>query len=228
MRVKNMQIDENKICFIICTNNEIYLEECIFYIGQLDIPQKYSIDVISITEADSMTSGYNEGIKATNAKYKVYLHQDVFIIYKGFIKAILDIFASDASIGMIGMVGVRKMPSSGVMWYEKREGALYGVTALKQGYGTYEYSLNDGLYEVDAIDGLMVITNRDIEWREDIFEGWDFYDVSQSFEFKRAGYKIVVPEQLCPWCMHDYGIMNFSNYNKYRKKCREEYSEFFS
>lgn len=220
-------MDEHKICFIICSNNGYYLEECLFYISKLEVPSGCSIDVISISDAESMTSGYNEGMRATDAKYKVYLHQDVFIIYKGFLQAVLDIFQSDSAIGMIGMVGAPRMPVGGVMWYGAREGALYGSNKVIGEYAAYQYHLADGLHEVEAVDGLMMITAADIAWREDKFDGWDFYDVSQSFEFRRQGYKVVVPEQLCPWCVHDDGIVNLVNYDKYRRICMEEYPEYF-
>ena len=84
MGFKNIQKDDKKICFIICANNEMFLEESIFYISQLDIPEGYSIDVISIAEAVSMAAGYNEGMQASDAKYKVYLHQDVFIFSQSY------------------------------------------------------------------------------------------------------------------------------------------------
>ena len=219
-------IDERKICFIICSNKEYYLEECLFYINQLEVPEGYTIDFISISEAQSMTSGYNEGMNATDAKYKIYMHQDVFILYKGFLQSILDIFHSDSSIGMIGMIGATKMSVGGVMWHSCREGMLYGYLDAGD-YNTYKYRLEDGLHEVEAIDGLMMITCEDIPWREDKFDGWDFYDVSQSLEFRRQGWKIVVPEQMSPWCKHDDGVVNLINYNKYRKICMAEYPEYF-
>lgn len=220
-------LKENKICFIICSNDERYLRECLYYINRLEIPEGYEIDVISVWEAKSMTSGYNEGMQATDAKYKIYLHQDVFIVYRKFLYSLLKIFKSDCSIGMIGMVGAPKISVSGVMWFGHREGQLYGYNRLEREYDSYEYQLADGLHEVDAVDGLLIATSTDIPWREDKFDGWDFYDVSQSLEFKKANYKVVVPEQLCPWCKHDDGVVNLINYNKYRKKCMEEYTESF-
>lgn len=220
-------IDERQFCFIICSNNEMYLEECFFYINQLEVPEGYTVDAISIFEAESMANGYNEAMKASSAKYKIYLHQDVFILYKGFLQALLDIFKSDSSIGMVGMVGAPKVPVGGVMWLGHREGMLYGANELQGDYRTYQYKLEDGLHGVDVIDGLMMITCVDIPWREDKFDAWDFYDVSQSLEFRRAGYKVVVPEQLCPWCKHDDGILNLARYDKYRKICMDEYPEYF-
>ena len=41
-----------KIAFIICTNNDVYYEECTRYISELKIPEGYETDVICIREAD--------------------------------------------------------------------------------------------------------------------------------------------------------------------------------
>lgn len=41
--------------------------------------------------------------------------------------------------------------------------------------------------DVTAIDGMFMATQYDISWREDLFDGWDFYDISQSCEFTRGG-----------------------------------------
>lgn len=58
--------------------------------------------------------------------------------------------------------------------------------------------------------------------------GWDFYDISQSLEFRRHGYKIVVAHQKEPWCMHDCGNSKLIHYDEIRKKILNEYKDFFS
>ncbi len=57
--------------------------------------------------------------------------------------------------------------------------------------------------------------------------GWDYYDVSQSLEMKRRGYRVVVPYQQTPWCHHDCGATGFHNYDLYREKLALEYPEAF-
>lgn len=214
-----------------CVNSKLFYEECIRYIEALVVPDGYELDLITITEAQSMASGYNEAMQVSDAKYKVYMHQDVFIVYPYFLQSVLNIFASDEEIGMIGVVGAEKMPQDGVMWHDWRRGNLYAgdIEELfnQLSYDSYRYQLEDGLWNVQAIDGLIMITSKNVPWREDIFDGWDYYDVSQSFEMIRAGYKVVVPEQVLPWCLHDDGILNLKNHDKYRRKCLQEYTEFF-
>ena len=98
-----------------CANNERYVQEALYYIDKLNIPDGYSVDCITVMDAKSMTGGYNEAMLATDAKYKIYMHQDVYIIENNFIRKILEIFKNEA-IGMIGMVGACRLPENAIMW----------------------------------------------------------------------------------------------------------------
>ncbi|MDE7132448.1 MAG: glycosyltransferase family protein [Lachnospiraceae bacterium] len=210
-----------QICFIICTNDPVYVDECIYYINQLIVPDGYHIDILTVEDAKSMASGYNEAMQHSEAKYKVYLHHDTFIVYPHFLKDILRIFQSDAEIGMIGVIGAPHIPANGIMWDEKRYGMIYEQHI----YETVMLSnpCTQPLEEVEAIDGLLMITQYDIAWREDLFDKWDFYDCSQSMEFMRHGYKVVVPKTEEPWCVHDCGFINLKDYNGEREKFVREY-----
>jgi len=208
-------MNEKKICFIMCTNNTQYASECQRYLNALIVPNEYHIDFLTILDADSIAAGYNEGMDATDAKYKIYLHQDVFIINKNFLIDILNIF-KDTTIGMIGMVGCIDLPKTGVMWYGERVGNIYSNRI----YNSYQSNLmpfKGQYHEVKAIDGLMIITQYDLPWRDDLFKGWDYYDISQSCEFINAGYKVVVPNIEKPWCIHDDGMMDLNNYYRDRE-----------
>lgn len=216
--------DNKKICFVICYNNENYLSECLLYIRNLNIPDGYITDIIQIEGASSMTEGYQAAMERTDAKYVVYLHQDVFILEKDFIKKTIAIFESDETIGMIGMVGSVRMPKSGVMWENKERTGLLRSCTLDTEDDRFDREMEKPYTEVEAIDGLLMMTNgHDINWRTDIFDGWDFYDVSQSFEYRQRGYKVVVPYQEKPWVLHDCGFVNMTEYEKYRKKFFAEY-----
>ncbi len=214
---------ENTICFIICSNNKLYEEECLFYIHRLTIPSGYQIEILTVEDAASMTAGYNEAMRHSRAKYKVYLHQDTFLINHHFLQDILDIFHSDRKIGMIGVIGSPKVPENGVMWDSVRYGMIYEQHI----YETVKLSnqCSKPLEEVEAVDGLLMVTQYDIPWREDLFDQWDYYDCSQSMEFIRRGYKVVVPGMEEPWCVHDCGFLNLNNFEKERKKYVQEYME---
>ena len=218
----------NKICFIICYNNTEYLNEAILYLQQLVVPEGYITDLLCIDEAGSMAEGYQAGMEESDAKYKVYMHQDVFILNKLFLEDTINIFTRHPETGMLGMVGTKQLPKSAVMWETKeRIGALRGCTLDTSDDFFDIQNWQDDISYVMAVDGLLIMTQYDVPWRCDIFKGWDFYDVSQSFEFRRAGYKIAVPCQKTPWVMHDCGYLNMARYNEARQVFIKEYNSEF-
>lgn len=218
-------MNPNKICFITCVNDYDEYQEALLYIHSLNIPNGFKIETIDIRDAESMTKAYNAAMKHSDAKYKVYLHQDVFIINKNFIADSISIFQNNPDVGMIGLVGAKTIPPNGV-WWESNDtyGKVYDShTGMMQ---LVSFKEVEQLYEtVMCVDGLLMITQYDVPWREDIFTGWHFYDVSQSMEFIKAGYRVVIPCQKVPWCIHDCGIVNVSNgYDEYRKVFLNTYS----
>lgn len=208
-----------------CSNNPQYEHECIKYINNLTIPEGYEIEIKVIRDAASITSGYNRGMLSSNAKYKIYLHQDTFIINKDFLNCLLKGF-NDEATGMIGIIGTPQLDQSCVMWLGNRVGKLVSNCI----YHTVKAAIGEitSPTEVEAIDGLLMATQYDIPWREDIFKGWDYYDISQSFEFRKAGYKVMVLPADEPWCFHDDGILELSEYYKTRDIFMQEYSDMLS
>jgi hypothetical protein len=82
---------------------------------------------------------------------------------------------------------------------------------------------------VRTIDGLIMVTQYDLPWRDDILKGWHFYDLSHSFEFLKAGYEVGVPKQLRPWCIHDCGVRNMPiGYEESRKTFYNQYSTWLN
>lgn len=222
-------MNQHKIAFIICANNALYYDECVRYINDLNIPEGLCTDIICIQEADSMTQGYNAGMQASDAKYKVYLHQDTFILNRNFIKDMLQVFSSDISIGLLGVLGIPQLPSDVNCHLCKKVGNIIkydGHTIMDTDFLLQRQDQN--WQEVEAIDGLLMATQYDIPWREDFLDGWDFYDISQSLEMKRHGYKVVVPYQKETWCYHNCGCPNLQKYDYYRKKMLLEYPEVFN
>lgn len=214
------------ITFIICVNNELYYDECVYYINRLLIPKGYSIDIIAIREADSMCAAYNAGMQSSDAKYKIYMHQDVMIREIHFLEYIIELFKQNENVGMIGMIGGTQMPKTGVTYRAWNVG-MVDCRDPDMAYfmaGAKDMPQTDTI--VEAIDGLLMATQYDIPWREDLFTHFDFYDVSQSFEMRKAGYQILVPYQEIPWVIHDSGFAKLTYYDEERRKCLKEYPEY--
>lgn len=214
-------MDEKQIAFIICVNDDVKYAECRYYLDRLIVPEGYEKDIVAVTGAPSMAAGYNAGMQSSNAKYKVYLHQDVFIINKNFIADMLAVFCADEQVGLIGMVGTEDLGEDAYAIIAWNYGKVIDIS------GEFlDLPPKDGVFqEVEALDGLLLATQYDLPWREDLFDGWDFYDISQCMEFKRAGYRVAVPYQKNPWCCHDNAYNKMGRYHHYRKLFIREYSE---
>ena len=214
-------INEKKIDFIICTNDENQLSEAAYYISKLVVPEEYEIDLLEIWDAKSIFAGYNEAMNSSTAKYKVYLHQDVRIINSHFLVDILRIFEDD-SVGMIGMVGASKLNRQPWLW---DAGAVIETRVTRTTEEKFTEINKD--IEVKEIDGLLMATQYDLPWREDILSGWDLYDRSQSIEFLKKSFKIVVPYQNRPWCLHDCGVVSLDRYWDSYNTFMNHYNSFF-
>lgn len=204
-------MNEKKIAFIICANDDLELQECEHYINRLVIPDSYDVELLFVWDAVSMTSGYQEAMNSSDAKYKVYLHQDVFIINPNFIADMLDIFIRNPQIGLLGCVGATKIMKDKLPIHSWDTGKLFHN--LIPSYIDYCYSVGEGsCQKVQMVDGLLMATQYDIGWREDLFRGWDFYDGAQAMEMHKAGWDVAVPYQKTPWCYHDNKVSRMKGY----------------
>lgn len=216
-------MNPKKIAFIACVNDKEAFAEAEYYINRLVIPEGYEKDIITVEEACSMTGGYNAAMTSSDAKYKVYLHQDVFIINPNFIIDMLEIFRRDSEIGMIGCVGCDDLPLNARAVAAWNVGKVYHNAIPSK---MIRRQNEDGTpIPVEAIDGLLMATQYDVAWREDLFDGWDFYDVSQCQEMRRAGYKVAVPYQQEPWCFHDCTYSKMARYQEYCGRFIKEYQD---
>lgn len=223
-------MNESKICFISCVTNERQYTESLLYIDQLYIPESFEIEKIPIKEAHSMAQGYNIAMKQSDAKYKVYLHQDVFIINKNFIFDILTIFNQNSTIGLLGVCGAKKLPRNGIWWESnERFGSVFDSHTNTMALLQFQ-EIDSDFETVEALDGLILITQHDSPWREDLFDGFHFYDISQCMEYARAGYLVAIPKQTSPWIVHDCGLKkNWSEkYEHYKERFLAEYSNDFN
>lgn len=218
-------MNHKKICFITCVNDEDIYKESLLHINSLMIPTGFEIQMIQIKNAPSMTQGYNRAMSSSDAKYKVYLHQDVSIINKNFIEDVVALFNNHKEIGMMGVAGSADLPLNGIWWESKQAyGTVYDSHTGRMKLLRFN-DVHEAYSPVQCVDGLILITQYDVAWREDIFTDWHFYDISQSMEFIRAGYKVAIPKQENPWCIHDCGINLTNRYDHYRKMFLNEYSK---
>lgn len=226
--MENSIKDEHKIAFIVCVNDDMYFEECQYYINTLDVPEGYMVEIIAERNAASMCSAYNHAMNNSDARYKIYLHQDVYIRNRSFLHEILNRFIEAPEIGMIGMIGARELPADGIVFTSWD----VGMVDVREPDMAYYYVAGREQTEdtlVTAVDGLLIATQYDVQWREDLFQKFDFYDASQGCEFIKSGYKVLVPYQGdIPWVIHDCGFAKLKNYICESEIFAQHYGEFLT
>ena len=154
--------DASKIAFITCVNDEEKYGECLLYLRHLRIPDGMEAEYIPVRGAASMAAGYNAAMRSSKARYKVYLHQDVLVVNKDFVRAVRNIF-EDETIGMIGVVGCRSLPASGIWWDGMRCYGRVLHACEPESVVDSEMQEPEGPYmEVEAADGLLLATHYDI------------------------------------------------------------------
>ena len=218
-------MNAHKIEIIVASNNRMYWEECQRYIRNLNIPQGYELSYICITDAVSMTSAYNEAMYRSDAKYKIYMHQDTFLIYADILYDIIDFFAENPQVGMIGVLGRSEAKQDGNLWNAWDCGKARAWDTNREIDIDVQSDDVDKKY-VKAIDGMFMATQYDVKWREDVISGWDFYDISQCCEFIKQGYQVAVPYQKEIWCLHDCGHSKLEQYDAAKRNFCKIYSEF--
>lgn len=216
---------KDKISFILCSNDIEQAREVETYLRRQYLPLDIEAECCFIFDAVSIAEGYNRAMENSDAKYKVYLHQDVFLVYEKAIFQCLKIFRENPGIGMIGLIGSKGFAEDGCWW---QGGELYGrvidnhINKMEASTG---FKNEKEFAEVKMLDGFFLMTQYDVRWREEIFDGWHFYDAAQCQEFIRKGFKLAVPYQEIPWCVHSCGV-SFSylkEYELYRSRYLKEY-----
>lgn len=193
------RLNSEKIAFIMCVNDEAAFDEAVLYLQHLYVPEGMEAEIIPIRGATSMCGGYEQGRQASDAKYKVYLHQDVQVIRKNIVDELLAVFRNPG-VGVIGLAGCEKLPPHGIWWNGEGTHNMVAHALWPEHIGMVDKMVP--YCQVQAADGVFLATQYDIPWRQDLLKGWHFYDIAQCLDYRHQGYEVVLPRQDEPWIIH--------------------------
>jgi hypothetical protein len=211
-------MNRQKFLFVTNVNDEISYYKCQKHIQNLAIPAGFSIDFLPIRGAKSITEAYNQAL-SDDAKYKIYIHQDTFIINTFFLENILELFRSNPALGLIGIAGCKKLPVEGYWW----DGVdLVGKVIIEYNqtfiWGKFR-EVAEAFEPVEGIDGMLMVTQYDVPWPKRVIDGSHFYDSSHALEFIKRGYLVGVPQQVEPWCIKCEKKPDLAKYEKFLQYC---------
>ena len=178
--------DMNTVAYIMCANNQAYVDEVVKYLHRQRFCADFNMKIYVVWNAKSMTSGYNAAMNISNAAYKIYIHQDTFISDIFYTNKLLERLQT-TKYHMLGLAGAEEMPDTGKWWDCN---PMLKRMCLYQDFTIHTLNSVTDSAEIDVkgvqvLDGVLIATKSDLRWREDLFDNFHFYDVSQSMEFLR-------------------------------------------
>jgi GT2 family glycosyltransferase len=139
-------------------------------------------------------AAYNDGVARAHGDSAVFVHEDAFFMEPGWGAALGNKFASDASIGLIGVAGTQYLFADDLRWHiagrpfirgrvvhEGKNGGLFVMTVM---------SWDKADAEVVAADGLFLAVRRDlfsrIRFDDRTFPGFHFYDLDICMQIRET------------------------------------------
>lgn len=162
-----------KISFIIYYDEERSLQECVYYIQNLQVPEGFKIDFLYVKDAESFEAVRREAVQKNSSKYKVYLDQNLLIINNFFLYEILSRFQNNPEIGMLGVWG--------------------SSTGKEDNLGRILLWSEDGIVELSHV------SDRQEKRVADINEML----LATQYDVEGAEYTKVIPYQDSNWCIYD-------------------------
>ena len=192
-------MNARKFEIIIYATNEAACQRLIQSLQAVNVPENFDAAIQPVT-GDEKYFAYDTAMRASDAKYKIYIDEHAVITDENFLYELLEIFR-DETIGAVGTSGAVELSTHGV-----------SLTSAKR----FDKNFRG---EVEIVDGFFFATQYDLPWRADLFADDFFGGQAQCVEFKRAGCKIFSGGD---WI--SYNGENFALDETSRNKFLDEYS----
>jgi GT2 family glycosyltransferase len=208
-------VDPRAIAFLTLVNDETQYATCCRYLDALEVPPGYTVERVAVYGATSMAEGYQRAMEASAARYKLYVHQDLYLVNRRLLSELLHLFDTYPRLGMVGVVGATRIPPKAIWWINN---AFHSYGRLREffrpgGFPASLYvrrrvlhfsrfrSVVGDYVPAAVVDGLFMATQYDLPWANSL-GGFELYDHVQALEFIKAGFEVGIARQEAIWCIH--------------------------
>lgn len=217
---------KQEIACIMCVNDDDYVKEMMLYLKRQKLPEGYRLCLYPVRGAKSMTAGYELARRNISAKIKIYLHQDTFIFDEEYLGKLIETIQRD-DYAMLGLAGTAKLPESAVWGESDSEDmkfCLYQDFTLQVLEAVTDSFKDLRCQEVECIDGVLMATRENVPWREELFNGFHFYDISQCMEYRKRGYRIGIFENGGhAGVLHEVNVSKNETYERSYEEARQKF-----
>ena len=168
------------------------------YLDEINVPQGYEVELIEVPSGGAVAATYQHAMETSDAKYKVYLSSGSILLRPSFFHDMLQLFVQDPSIGVMGLVGTEQLSTTGML---ENSAFLKGKFLFSDGNHFDGVNIEKTSEDVMVVGGCLIATQYDIPWRKDLFHTNCLWAEAQCIEFKRKGYRVVVPRQEEAWLL---------------------------
>ncbi|WP_373229942.1 glycosyltransferase [Cohnella sp.] len=197
-------MNRNKICFITSVQDPSIYQETIAYIRALDVPKGFEVETVYVQEAaDGISVAYQHAMEHSDAKYKIYVRSNVYLVNRNLLIELIDLFRNHLQLGLAGIAGASYVPLS-LSWEDAKERAgIYFGNSPSQSMAEVRLGEDEQPYQPMAIlSDTFLATQYDVKWDTD-FSGEHFLGALHALQFRKEGYQVGVPRQSKPWCLVD-------------------------
>jgi len=180
--------DDHKILFVL-NETEENAEKAIVYLQSLQIPEGYTAEVALPKQETTVAAYYHAVQQSSNARYKVYLDEGTVILQKDFLEQAIGVLSADQEIGLLGVLGTDQLLTDGVLYLAPHK---WGQVIKGNGQRIVGETIPGACRDVRVAGGGILVTQYDIPWRYDLFNGTLFLSASASVEYRREGLRTVV------------------------------------
>ena len=230
-----MAMDEKKFAFILCSKDRDAFQKTLIALQEVEIPSGFQAELVEIYGEDKIATMYNEAIRRSNAKYKIYINVDVAAFHRLLLYKIRECFALEPRAAILGLQG-SELPMDGDYLSAHK---CYGNYYLQRDDGTIvpagEEEIPLFAQSVHVVDDSFWVTCEDCHWNENM-QG-PFLLASYCTDVRKNGYRVVTVEQNLAiddiWVVFtnksnkDYWQTHRQEYDNYRQKFVQTYQKTY-
>jgi len=156
----------------------------------------FSYELIRITNARSLSEGYNRGMDRSRGDILIFCHDDIEFLHSDFAQRLV---AQLEEHDIVGVAGTSLLVDG--YWGSAGQPHLYGQVLQqnqdRRGYTLYMFDHHDRpIPSIQGLDGLFIAARRQtalqLRFDEERFDGFHLYDADFSFRAHLAGMKVGV------------------------------------
>lgn len=187
-----------KIDFIVFYKNSSCINKCVNCIEALRKPDGVEIDILGISEGDSICEAYDAAMAESDADLKIYVRENVYIINQDFLENVITFMDSHQDVGMAGVIGGFENGKF-VDW------TTGAANIVNDDRATLLNVASEGS-AVDFLQGSVLVTRCDVPWVCDGQDSDRLFDINHSKAVREKGMSLAVFAQKEPWIVWEYGV----------------------